>query len=269
MNQKTETKVFSGDSVEKAIDIGLKTLGVQRAQVEVEVVDEGSRGLLGIGSRPAQVRLTVLAPPETEPETVAPAPLEPEPVVPEPEPEPVSGQAKPVVLPEAPEPSAEPSVEQVARNALRELLNRLEFEDAEIQIVRLDSTSGEAAPDEDEQPLILDIYGPGVDQLIGRQGKTLSGLQRIVRLMVGKQLTRWVNLTVDVEGYKQRRERDLRDTARRLADRAVRSGHTVYMDPMSPYDRRIVHVTLRDRPDVRTESVGKGKGRHVTIIPTS
>jgi spoIIIJ-associated protein len=268
MNQTIETKVFSGESVEKAIDIGLKALGVQRDQVKVEVVDEGSRGLLGIGSRPAQVRLTMLTPPAAEPEPVvaAPAPPEPEPVVAEPEP--VSAQAQPVVLPEAAEPAPEPDVEQVARNALRELLDRLEFEDAEIQIVRLDAASDEDTLDEDEQPIILDVYGPGVDQLIGRQGKTLSGLQRIVRLMVGKELTRWVNLTVDVEGYKQRKERDLRDLARRMADRAVRSGHTVYLDPMTPYDRRIVHVTLRNRPDVRTESVGKGKGRHVTIIPT-
>ena len=115
---------------------------------------------------------------------------------------------------------------------------------------------------------MLDIYGPGVDRLIGREDKILSGLQRIVRLMVGKQLTRWVNLTVDVEGYKQRQERNLRDLARRMADKAVRSGYTVYLDPMTPYDRRIVHVTLRNRSDVRTESVGKGQGRHVTIIPT-
>ncbi|MGD1991779.1 MAG: RNA-binding cell elongation regulator Jag/EloR [Anaerolineae bacterium] len=262
MDQTRETRIFSGESVEKAIDAGLNALGVQRDQVELEVVDEGSRGLLGIGSRPAQVRLTVLTAPEPEPAAAAPAPSKPEPEL-------ASAQAKPVVLPQAPEPAApepseEPDVEDVARTALRGLLDRLEFEDAEIRTVRLDSSS-----DEEEQPLVLDVYGSGVDQLIGRRGKTLSGLQRIVRLMVGKQLTRWVNLTVDVEGYKQRRERDLRDLARRMADRAVRGGHTVYLDPMTPYDRRIVHVTLRNRPDVRTESVGKGRGRHVTIIPTT
>lgn len=275
MDQTNETKVFSGENVEKAIDTGLNALGVRRDQVEVEVVEEGSRGLLGIGSRPAQVRLTVVAEPKTEPEltTAAPTPPQPEPVTPAPKPQPVSTQPKPVILPEAAEPAAppppeEPDVEQVARTALRELLDRLEFEEAEIRVVRLDSTSNDASTNEDEQPLILDVYGPGVDQLIGRQGKTLSGLQRIVRLMVGKQLTRWVNLTVDVEGYKQRREQDLRDLARRMADRAVRSGYTVYLDPMTPYDRRIVHVTLRNRSDVRTESVGKGRGRHVTIIPT-
>ena len=256
MDQTNETKIFSGETVEKAIDTGLKALGVQRDQVEVEVVEEASRGILGIGSRPAQVRLTVVTEPEPEPEPVAPLPAPPKP-------EPVTTQPQPIILPEAREPEAEePDVAEVAQAALRELLDRLEFEAAEIRVVRLDSS------DEETRPFVLDIYGPGVDRLIGREDKILSGLQRIVRLMVGKQLTRWVNLTVDVEGYKQRQERNLRDLARRMADKAVRSGYTVYLDPMTPYDRRIVHVTLRNRSDVRTESVGKGQGRHVTIIPT-
>jgi len=78
---------------------------------------------------------------------------------------------------------------------------------------------------------------------------------------------RMVNLVVDVQGYKQRREQNLRRLAERMATQAVRSGHTVYLEPMPPYERRIIHLALRDHPDVTTQSVGEGNRRRVTIIP--
>jgi spoIIIJ-associated protein len=149
----------------------------------------------------------------------------------------------------------------VARDVLAELLERMGFA-AEVHIHQ-----AEPAPDEEEGPLVLDVRGPGVDALIGRRGETLAALQRIIRLIVGRRMAERVNLVVDVDGFKQRRERNLRRLAARMAERAVQSGRTVALEPMSAYERRIVHLALRDRTDVRTESVGTGYRRRVTIIP--
>jgi spoIIIJ-associated protein len=233
--------------VKEAVAAGLGALGLTRDQVEIDVLDEGSRGILGIGGRPARVRLVPVSPP-SPPERPAPAPPEPE--LP-PQPGPAAGRE---------EQQQEEEVE-VACTALRALLDRLGFPEAEIRVIRPDPSS------EGDGTLILDVRGQGVNALIGHNGSTLAALQRIVRLMVGKQLTRWVSVRVDVGGHEQERERALRRLARRKAGEAVRHGRTVYLDPMTPYDRRLVHIELRDDPRVRTESVGEGRDRRVTIIP--
>ncbi|HIE38126.1 MAG TPA: single-stranded DNA-binding protein [Anaerolineae bacterium] len=230
-----EKAVFSGENVEEAIAAGLAALGLIREQVEIEILDEGSRGALGIGARPARVRLSPIP---------APAPQPTGPPTPEP-----------------PTPPAEPDPTEVARGVLAELLERMGF------AAGIHTHQAEPAPDEEEGPLVLDVRGPGVDALIGRRGETLAALQRIVRLIVGRRMAERVNLVVDVDGFKQRRERNLRRLATRMAERAAQSGQTVALEPMSAYERRIVHLALRDRTDVRTESVGTGYRRRVTIIP--
>ncbi len=237
-----EKKVFAGSDVEAAVAAGLTALGLSREQVEVEVLDEGSRGMFGIGSRPARVRLTPSSPPE--PSLSPPAP----------EPETVSQPA--------PAPPEEASAgETIARSVLADLLERMGF-DADIRVRR-----AEPAPGEEEGPLVLDVHGRGVDALVGRKGETLASLQRIVRLIVRQQSSDWVNLVVDVEGYKQHREANLRRLAERMAERAVNSGRKVVLEPMPAYERRIVHLALRERTDVHTESEGTGGHRRVTIIP--
>jgi len=230
-----EKEVFSGENVEKTIAAGLAALGLTREQVEIEILDEGSRGVLGIGARPARVRLTPILPTAYEP--------------------PAS------TMPEALAPSKEPDPVEVAQSILAELLEQMGFT-ADIR-----TRQAEPASDEEEGPLVLDVYGPGVDALIGRKGETLAALQRIVRLIIGRRMTSRVNLVVDVEGYKQRRERNLRRLAKRMAEKAVESGRTIALEPMPAYERRIVHLALRDRTDVRTESVETGYRRRVTIIP--
>ncbi len=250
MDQEKQTEVFSGEDVEQAVAAGLDALGLTREQVEVEILDEGSRGILGFGGRAAQVRLAPTPPPV--PERAAPvvptAPGTPQPAAPV--------APEPIISPE------EPDRAEMAQTVLTELLVRMGF-DADIR-----ASQAEPAPDEEEEgPLVLDVYGPGVDALIGRRGETLAALQRIVRLIVGRQLAGRANLVVDVEGYKQRRERKLRALAERMAEQAVRSGRTVFLEPMSAYERRIIHLALRNYPDVRTESVGDGHRRRVTIIP--
>jgi spoIIIJ-associated protein len=119
------------------------------------------------------------------------------------------------------------------------------------------------------EPITLDITGDDLGILIGRRGETLGAIQFITRLIVSHRTHQRTNIIVDVEGYKQRREHILQDLARRMAERVEQSGRPVELEAMPAYERRIVHLTLRDHPHVTTQSIGEGAGRKVTIIPKS
>jgi spoIIIJ-associated protein len=230
-----------GEEVEAAITAGLARLGVDRDAVDVEVLDEGSRGLFGLGAREARVRLTVRS---------RPAPAAPTGVVVPPPAEP----AAPVV--------GGKDEAEVARGVLVELLALLGMEHARVGVRR-----AEPAGDEREPPLVLDVHGSGTEELIGRRGDTLAALQLITRLIVGREMAGRVHLVVDVDDFKVRREQSLRRLAQRLAEQAVRTDRTVVLEPMPPHERRYVHLALRDHPHVTTQSIGEGDRRKVTIIP--
>jgi spoIIIJ-associated protein len=236
MDRAAHQMVFSGADVEQAIAAGLAELGLTRAQVQAEVLDEGSRGILGLGSRPAVVRLTVI-------EATTPEPM-----------------LAPVPEAWQPEPG-EPDPVEVAQEVLTSLLHQMGFA-PQVHVYQ-------AAPgaDEDQAPTVLDVHGPGVDALIGRKGETLAALQYIVRTIVSRQLRGRLNLVVDVDGYKKRRAEQLDRLAHRMADQALEDGRTVSLEPMPAYERRLVHLALKDHPAVHTESVGEGYRRRVTIIP--
>ena len=118
-----------------------------------------------------------------------------------------------------------------------------------------------------EDPAIIDIQGEDAGLLIGRRGETLQALQFLVNLLLANQLGSWAHVVVDVEQYRERRERYLEGVARRTAQRVLSSGRAVTLEPMSAADRRIVHVTLADLGRVTTESDGQGRDRKVTIRP--
>jgi spoIIIJ-associated protein len=148
----------------------------------------------------------------------------------------------------------------VARSTLQELLAQMHVR------ARVAARWAEAVDDE-ERPLVLNVQGDDLGMLIGHKGETLSALQYLARVLIAKRMTRALNVVVDVENYKIRREEQLRRLARRIADQAVQQGRTVSLEPMPPNERRIIHLTLRDRTDVTTESVGDGRARKVTVIP--
>lgn len=231
----------TGADVEAAIAAGLARLGVDRDAVEIDVLDEGSRGLFGLGGREARVRLTVKP---------YPAPAVPD----------------ELAAPAVPQPDTDFALESddagVARGVLVELLALMGVEGVQVDVQRAEPVEGEQEP-----PLLLDVHGPDTDALIGRRGATLAALQHITRLIVGRELASWVHLVVDVDGFKARREQSLRRMAQRLAEQAVRTNRTVVLEPMPPHERRYVHLALRDHPGVTTQSVGDGDRRKVTIIP--
>jgi len=127
---------------------------------------------------------------------------------------------------------------------------------------------GEDLADEGQPaPIVLNITGEDLGILIGRRGETLRALQYLVRLMVSHRVKHWTNLVVDVESYLARRRHALESLANRVADQAIRSGRTQALEPMPPYERRLVHIALRKNPRVTTQSVGEGERRKVTIVP--
>ena len=102
--------------------------------------------------------------------------------------------------------------------------------------------------------------------MVGRRAETWNALQYLLGLIISKQASHWGQVVVDVEGYRSRRERQLRQLARRMADQVIRSGKRQVLEPMSPAERRIVHLELRDHAQVKTESVGEEPNRKISLI---
>lgn len=261
-----------GADVEAAIAKGIAELGVNREQVMIEVLEEAGRRLLGLGAKPARVRLTVIRAPETPTPAIAEAPKakrpEPKPKAPS-KPRPAEATTEADVLPfededeEVAAPASEQQLAEAARVGevvLRQLLHSMGIT-ATVSAQPAQKQSGEP------QHWTLDVRGGDLSELIGRRGETLASLQYITRLITSRQIGHRAHIVVDVDGYKARREEMLRRLAFRMAEQAVQRGRTVSMEPMPPHERRIVHLTLKDNPDVSTESVGEGDNRKVTIVP--
>ncbi|MCD6391789.1 MAG: protein jag [Dehalococcoidia bacterium] len=118
----------------------------------------------------------------------------------------------------------------------------------------------------DDIPLAFDIEGDDLGILIGRQGQTLACLEYITKLMVVGRLKTWLPLTVDVAGYKKRRRDSLQRLALHLAEQVKSRGRAITMEPMPADERRIIHLTLADNPDVTTQSIGEGENRKVVVL---
>jgi spoIIIJ-associated protein len=255
----------TGDSVEDAIAKGLAELGVGPSDVVVEVLEEPSRGVFGLGARQAKVRLQLLvAKPAPAPKPVQSQPvssIKPAPMpLPPPAPETVSDDD--LEIAEGEQESYQDAT--VGKAVLIELLDKMSIR-ANVAIRR---AAPEEQDDEDEEtPWLLDVSGAELDSLIGKRGETLSSLQYITRLIASRELQRRANIIVDVSGYKSRRAKMLSQLAVRMAEQAIQQKRTVTLEPMPPYERRIVHLALRDHAHVYTRSVGEGESRKVTIVP--
>src|SRR5581483_8098644 len=264
-------------------------------QAEVEIVSEGRPGILGVGAQPARVRLTPRAQPQpivttgpagetaaTEPAPAsAPAPAPARPRRPARTTAPVERPAE-ADLPE--EASLDDEfVKQGAGTPRRALALDLDLitesaVDTLETLLSLMEIDADVAAREPETPgdgagmvaAVLDVTGVDDDNqglLIGRRGETLSALQYLLNLIVNHQTRSHSVFGVDIEGYRRRRETALGDLARRVADRVRQNGQAMTLEPMPPAERRIVHLTLSDDPDVETISIGEGEARKVAITP--
>ena len=252
-------------TIEEAVEKGLRELGVSRERVEVEVLDEGSKGLFGLGNRQARVRLALIndAPAAPKPQETPAASFRQE-TAPEPvqEVEPEDEDEDEDEDYESEETHDLDNARSIAQAIVSELLEKMDIHRAEVR-----STIVEPEDPKDRVSILVEIFGDDLSILIGKQAETLNALQYITRLIVGKEVGHGISLTVDVEGYRARREQNLRQLARRMASQAVKTGRRQMLEPMPANERRIIHLELRDNKEVSTSSVGEEPRRKVTTIP--
>lgn len=233
--ERVETE---GDTIDEAIENALRILGVERDKVTVDILAEGTKGFLGIGTKKARVRASlrkILAGEKEE----------------------NRGERHPSNEEKFPEEEIK-EVVQKGKEVLTEIL-RLMGVNATIEVKT--GETGEA--------IILDIHGDKGGLLIGRRGQTLEALQYLVtRIISERQEEREEpQLVVDTENYRERRRKTLEDMALRLGEKAKRQRKTVTVDALSAADRRIIHLTLQDDPWLTTRSLGKGAYRRLLIVP--
>jgi len=253
MNEKRASLEIIAPSIDEAIEKGLNDLGLPRESVEVEVLDEGTRGLFGLGSRQARIRLKIKEADQTGEST--PEIAEPAPKLEDTEPEPVPAPVEEAQSPE------EEFILTVASETVSELLEKMKVN------ATVTAEYGKVDDSRSRVPVLVNVNGDDLSILIGRRAETLNALQYITTLIVNKEIGRAIPLVVDVEGYRKRRETQLRQLADRMADQAIKTGRRQVLEPMPANERRIVHIQLRDNPAVKTESVGEDPKRKVTIIP--
>ncbi len=234
--KKTSLEVIA-PTVEEAIARGADELGIPEDDLQVEVLDEGGKGFLGISPRQARIRLSVGIPDSSDEQPASEAST-------------TTGSS-----------DEDSEAVRAAHDTVVELVQRLGLE------AQVTAEWGEKDPKARIRPLLVDVQGDDLGILIGRGGETLTALQYISRLIVAKELQRPVAVVIDIEGYRARREEQLGRLAQKMAAQAAELDQTMELEPMPPNERRIIHVALRDNPAVTTESIGEGSGRKVTIIP--
>jgi len=241
MEFKKITQEFIAPTVEEAIEQGAKTLGLPADQLEVEVLDQGSKGLFGLGSRHARVRLAI-----RNGEEIKSSPIindeKPKPI----SQEPIQEQKEPVL--------------KLAEDVVWELLQKMHIN------AKVEAKYVPPVDEKDQKMVQVEILGRDLSILIGRRSETLNSLQYISSLIVAKEHGEWVPLTIDVQGYRERRERQLKVLARRMAEQVVHTGRRQNLEPMPANERRVIHLELRNHEFVSTESVGEEPNRKVTII---
>lgn len=193
-------------TVEEAIALALEELEVSREEVEVEVIDEGTKGVLGLfGNKEAKVKVTVIDDAKAD-----------------------------------------------AGNFVGDILDKMDIE-ATVSV------------SETEEAVKVEISGENVGLLIGRRGETLDAIQYLTSLVVNKDKDDYKRVIVDVENYRQKREDTLIALAYRMADKVEKYKKSVTLEPMTPYERRIIHSALQERFTIETMSVGEEPNRKVVI----
>ncbi|MBF6601007.1 MAG: protein jag [Dehalococcoidia bacterium] len=252
----------SGKTVEEAIEDALAELSESdpdgrvfgRGDVEIEVLSQGRAGVLGVGAEPARVRVRQRedAVPAAAGHGAADASG--------------AGSAGPAAIDAAADaPAGDEYVEDEAEIAAQTLDKMLEM-----MGVRADVSIRDAETPGDGLGMVkavLDIEGEDLGLLIGRRGETLASMQYLLNLMMSRQFGERLSFTVDVEGYRRRRERQLNTLARRMADQVKRTRRPVTLEPMPPNERRIIHMALAEDRYVTTASSGEGDARQISISP--
>ena len=241
-----------GNDIDEAVELALKDLKVTRDDVEVEVLEEPSKGFLGLGSKLAKVRVTLK---ETEPEPEVAPELE---VTAEP-----AAEAKAQKAPKEPKPQR--------KSIAAERPEGLEPADDHIAVRFLEKTTKEMGMDltfkcmANDENVYIDIEGDEAGNIIGKRGQTLDAIQYLTSLVVNKDSSQYIRVVLDSENYRAKREKTLQQLADRLAGKVVRSGRSVRLEPMNPYERMVIHAALQHNKKVVTRSEGEEPYRRLII----
>ena len=245
MNERATLEIIA-PTVEEAIAQGLAQLGLTADAVRVEVLDAGSKGLFGLGKPQVRVRLTVNGPAGAE-------------VI---ETEPAASESEPEVAPVRESESTlehDPLLDRTEA-VVSKLLHLMGLE------AQISAHYGDTDRD-DRRYINVDVRGSDLSVLIGRRSETLNAFQYVASLIIGRESQQFVQLVVDVEGSRDRREKQLVQMAKRMADQVAKNGRKQTLEPMPSAERRIIHIALRDHPSVMTESTGEDPYRKVMILP--
>ena len=194
-------------TVDMAVEAALKHLGVTRDDADVEIIDAGTKGILGLGSKPAKVRVSVKHNPE-----------------------------------------------QIAEDFIKEIGAAMGI----VIDVKIKAT---------DKQLDVVLVGDNIGILIGKRGQTLDSLQYLVSLAVNKGTAPFLNVTVDTEGYRQKRKEALETLAKNIARRVRTTKKAVTLEPMSTFERRIIHATLQGDRSITTHSEGSDPFRNIVVAP--
>lgn len=192
-------------TVQEAVDMALEELGARREDVEINIVDEGMKGLFGIGGKSARVQVILKD----------------------------TGREDGVAF-------------------LKSIFDKMRLD---VNIEKF----------EDDESIMLKVTGKNSGLIIGRRGETLDALQYLTGMVVNKRNDEYKRVMIDIENYRQKREETLIRLADRLADRVVRYRRSVTLEPMNPYERRIIHSCLQSNENIETYSVGEEPNRRVVI----
>ena len=198
----------SAKTVSDAITEACQKLTVTSDKLEYEVVDEGSAGFLGIGSKPAVIKARVKS-----------------------------------------------SVEDTAKDFLKDVFQAMDM-----------TVVVNVKYDEVENSMEIDLSGDDMGVLIGKRGQTLDSLQYLVSLVVNKNAENYIRVKVDTENYRQRRKETLENLAKNISYKVKRTKRPVSLEPMNPYERRIIHSALQNDKYVTTHSEGDEPFRHVVVV---
>ncbi len=233
-----------GKDVEIATALALEELKCSREEVEVIVLEEPTRGFLGIGSKLAKVRVEKKKPIKRKKEEIENKKAE----------------------------ESEIKVNKAVDTRVQRPVDLKEVKEHEALDFLLETTKKmglsltfKAYLDDAGDNIYIDIEGKDAGAIIGKRGQTLDAIQYLTSLVVNKNNEKYLRVVLDAENYRAKREKTLQQLANRLADKVVRTKKYVRLEPMNPYERMVIHAALVDNPNVVTKSEGEEPYRRIII----
>ena len=236
-------------SIDEAVELALTELGIEKENAEIEIVQEPAKGFLGIGAKDAIVKVTAKKaekPAKAEKKQKAEKPAKVEKTD--------DAPLKPKKVKTSGGVYNSDSPAENAKNFIKDVLNAMGIE-------------VEVTAELKEDIVEVNLEGDNMGVVIGKRGDTLDSLQYLTSLVVNQKSEDYIKVSIDTENYREKREEVLCALATRLAAKVARTGKKFSLEPMNPYERRIIHSNLQDNEDVTTFSIGQEPYRKVVIAP--